>query len=271
MSRRLRRAAVASGGLAATVLAAAAAQSAPTPSAAARGFAGADVSIRFSASPAYARRGQRITYVATLRNVGDKPAEASELLVAAEFAPQDLQGRQSLPKLVSTTGSPGACSRPDLTQGFFFRCALGTIPAGQELVVRFVVVGDAPASCVIPGKESTGARSCKLVMAAVIRYRIGPGDNPQSPSRAVRTVSFAQRPPPTPLGCDFPTGRLGPARACYAVRIRASELYAHVFHADLREELGCPGAPVIEARVSQSIEFVSKEQPVAVLGQFPVL
>ena len=272
MRRSLQTVAALSAGLAATALAAGAAQGGRTPFAEARGATGADVGIQLAVSTTHPRRGQRLTYVATLRNRGDEPAEDLELSVVAEFAPQDLHGRQSLPRLVSTSGAQAGCTRPDLSQGFSFRCPLGTIAAGQQIVVRFVVVGDAPASCAIAGKESTGARSCKLTMAATIRWRWGPNDNPQSPSRAVRTVSFTRPPPPKPLTCNFPPiPQLGPVRACYAVRIRATEEYAYTLRADLREELGCPGAPVVEANVSQRIEIVSGEQPVQVRGEFPVL
>ena len=242
------------------------------PLAAAQDEGGADVSVQLTASAVHARPGQRITYVATMRNRGDDAARAAELLLGAEFAPQDLHGRQALPKLVSTTVTQGACTRPDLRQGFFFHCKLGTIAAGKKVVVRFVVLGDAPPSCAIRGKAKTGARSCNLIMAAAIRWHFGPNDKPQSPGRSVCTVSFTPAPRPKPLGCDFPTDiPLPRTRACYSLQIRASQDYVYTQRVDLRAELGCPGAPVIEARVVQRVEIASEEQSVKVLGNFPSL
>jgi hypothetical protein len=238
----------------------------------ARSQAGADISVELDVSTAHPLRGQRLTYVATMRNHGDESGEALELLVAAEFAPQDLQGRQSLPRLASVSLKQGRCTRPDLRQGFFFSCRLGSLPSGGKTLVRFVVVGDAPPSCASRGKASSGARSCKLTMAAAIRWRIGPRDNPQSATRSVRTVSFTPAGPPRPPGCYFATpARVPAARACYLLQLRASEDYVYTIRTDLAKELGCPGAPVIEARVSQRIEILTEQQPVKVMGNFPSL
>jgi hypothetical protein len=109
-------------------------------------------------------------------------------------------------------------------------------------------------------------------MAAAIKWRIGPSDNPQSPTRSVRTVSFTPAGPPRPPGCYFPTPpRVPPARACYLLHLQASQDYVYTIRTDLAKELGCPGAPVIEARVSQHIEIVNEQQPVKVMGNFPSL
>jgi hypothetical protein len=220
--------------------------------------------------------------VATVENIGTLPARAIVVGLGPnpDVVPRDSLGKYYVPRLVSFSSTRrGACAdigRPSPL--FLIHCRLGTLDPGQAVTLRVVIIGKAPASCARPTAGASGATSCRLeVWLAVINYQPWPNEDPparQGPWQERRVLRFgppvASRPPP--ITCNFPDlPGLPAARACYTVRIQAEESDFGRRHVDLRKLYGCPGAPVIDAEVSQTIRIESKLQSLKVLGNFPSL
>jgi hypothetical protein len=234
----------------------------------------ANPSVRLSRSPAFPRPGQRIVYVATIKNNGTLPAPGVRVGITAEIVPH---GRSIYygPRVISVSTSRGACARTG--PGFALLCRLGALGPGEIVSVRAAVVAKAPSSCT-SGQKVSGM-GCTLKVTAGLNYEPAPGDNsPRTvgPFQAANTVRFAPARPssvsPPRVSCSFPNlPGMPQTRACYSVRIRANEASIGTRHLDLRKQYNCAGAPVFDARVSQRITIESNLQPLKVFGNFPSL